>query len=955
MGVCIPASASLFTGWPASLVGIVPTVAALCTLVRCRIPYVRAAVLDDQLACLPARSCFFNSREISMLTSVVLLSLLAGDEMADAAAAKMPWKDVRPVTMVVMDSTTQKPIDKFSYTYKINTPTAKYDPGLAGPVAVQSNTGTFQLMAPESCEIELVISGENILGGFGTWKTYDLTSANKLRRIEVLVGTGVVITGTVVDARTGKPVAGALVSPIIFTPPLFEPDRNRAVKTDTAGKFSVSGVEYDLGVNVWHSDYLEFNHDGFKKTGRKIGENLYGTEIQLEAGERLVGVVRDSNGSPLAGVKVSDGASKETQTGQDGSFVLASPRKWGGEGTYNLFFEKDGYLSQDTHPRSAEPNGFSVVLQPVPVLAGQVLDPQGKPLNDYFVAAGATLEPRSWSCSSKQVHDPAGHFSLPVGTDRDYGQTGKVWIGVKAAGYAFWESTVAVEDLRQPVTARLVPGVTVRGSLAGPKRPSEKITAMLLPVRIHDEDFTRETSYRQELGRMAADVADGGEFHFEHIGPGNYVLGISGPTISPISTTILVTNSDLDAGSLAPRGRGSIAGIIYQDKMICEGDKCRLDEKRGPWPFAEGHISFQDSAGRSNDEDFRHLEPIQFKADESGRFRVDGVPVGMVSVEIPYQITADVIGAHVRRAQIAEGKTTDVRFFDTSGQWEVLCQIQVGDGSAAQFSSGTGMGAQRKVENVTTRPPIFEVKLDPIGEALASFEARDWIEPDARRQMLLRDVHPGKYHLTINDGPMNRGLYGSLYEVDVEAQEGKTGWTIPLGAGCITGAVQWSNPPRYMVNVIAVGKQPGIVRNAYCDGQGNFCVRYLPEDDYLLWAHDDQAGWRAMPGVTVRSNMTDIGSHPLATGGVITGKVPPRLQRAAGVTVVATDSHGVAIEDPHGWDPIDDHFRISSLWPEKWIVTLKRGGRVEARQTVTLQGIETVTADLVDVKAAEKQ
>ena len=178
---------------------------------------------------------------------------------------------------------------------------------------------------------------------------------------------------------------------------------------------------------------------------------------------------------------------------------------------------------------------------------------------------------------------------------------------------------------------------------------------------------------------------------------------------------------------------------------------------------------------------------------------------------------------------------------------------------------------------------------------------------------------------------------------------------IPLGAGCITGAVQWSNPPRYMVNVIAVGKQPGIVRNAYCDGQGNFCVRYLPEDDYLLWAHDDQAGWRAMPGVTVRSNMTDIGSHPLATGGVITGKVPPRLQRAAGVTVVATDSHGVAIEDPHGWDPIDDHFRISSLWPEKWIVTLKRGGRVEARQTVTLQGIETVTADLVDVKAAEKQ
>jgi hypothetical protein len=911
---------------------------------------VRSCPMTGQLDYPPA-NFFFKQREPAMLASLALLSLLAAADAADAAAAKMPWKDVRPVTMVVLDSNTQMPIRKFSYTYKINTPTAKYDPGLAGPVTVQSDIGTFQLMAPESCEIELVVTGENIIGGFGTWRTYDLTSANKLRRIEVLVRTGVVITGTVVDARAGKPIAGALVSPIIFTPPLFTPDRNRAVKTDTAGKFTVSGVEYDMGVNVWHSEYLEFNHGGFEK----IGENLYATEIRLETGERLVGVVREPGGRPLAGVKVSDGADKETQTGKDGSFVLASPRKWGGEDTYNLSFEKDGYLSQDQHPRSAEPEGFSVVLQPVPVLAGQVLDPQGKPLDDYFVAAGVTLEPQSWRCSSKQVHDPAGRFSLPVRTDRDYEHTGKVWIGVKAAGYAFWDTTVEIEGLRQPVTARLVPGVTVRGSLASPKRPSEKVTATLLPVRIHKEDFTRETSYRQELGRMEAVVAAGGEFHFEHVGPGTYVLAIAGPAISPMSTSIVVASSDLDAGRFALRGRGSIAGIIYEGKMICEGDKCRLDEKRGPWPFAEGHISFQDSAGRSNSGDFRHLEPIPFKADEGGRFCVDGVPVGMVSVEIPHHITADIIGAHVRRALVLEGRKTDVRFFDTSGQWEALCQFQVGDGSTAQFSSGTGLGARRKVENVTTRPPMFEVQLHPIGEIPASFEAHDWAEPDPRRQILLRDVHPGKYRLTVNDWLMSRGLYGSLYEAAVEAKEGKTVWTIPLGAGCITGAVQWSKPYRYMVHVIAVGKRSGTVRNAYCDDQGNFCLRYLPEDDYMLRAHDDQAGWCAMPGVTVRNNITDIGSHKLAAGGTISGKVPPRLQGDAAVTVVATDAHGIAIEDPHGWDPIGDRFRISSLWPARWVVTLKRGDHAIARQTVTLQGTETVTAELAKAKETEKQ
>jgi hypothetical protein len=443
---------------------------------------------------------------------------------------------------------------------------------------------------------------------------------------------------------------------------------------------------------------------------------------------------------------------------------------------------------------------------------------------------------------------------------------------------------------------------------------------------------------------METAVAAGGKFHFEHVGPGTYVLGIAGPAISPISTAILVTGSDLDAGSFALRGHGSIAGIVYQDKMICEGDKCRLDEKRGPWPFAEGHISFQDSAGRSNSEDFRHLKPIPFKADEGGRFCVDGVPVGMVSVEIPHHITADIIGAHVRRAMVLEGKKTDVRFFDTSGQWEAVCQFQVGDGSTAQFSSGTGLGARRKVENVTTRPPMFEVQLHPIGEIPASFEAHDGTEPGARRQILLRDVHPGKYRLTVNDWLMSSGLYGSLYEAAVEAKEGKTVWPIPLGAGCITGVVQWSKPYRYMVHVIAVGKRAGTVRNAYCDNQGNFCVRYLPEDDYMLRAHDDQAGWCAMPGVTVRNNITDIGTHKLAAGGTISGKMPPRLQGDATVTVVATESHGIAIEAP---EALGDSFTISNLWPDKWTVALKRGSETLGKQAVNLQRTETVTAELV--------
>ena len=174
-----------------------------------------------------------------------------------------------PVAMVVLDRDTREPITKFTYTYRIGTPEAEYDPMLVRPIEVDSDDGTFFLVAPESCEIEMRIEGEAILGGFGTWRGYALGADNKERRIEVLVETGAIVKGVVVDARTGNPIEGALVSPVIFMPPLFSPDRDRAVKTDVKGEFTIRGVDDDLGINVWHPDYLEFNRHGFARAGEK--------------------------------------------------------------------------------------------------------------------------------------------------------------------------------------------------------------------------------------------------------------------------------------------------------------------------------------------------------------------------------------------------------------------------------------------------------------------------------------------------------------------------------------------------------------------------------------------------------------------------------------------------------------------------------------------------------------
>ncbi len=65
------------------------------------------------------------------------------------------------------------------------------------------------------------------------------------------------------------------------------------------------------------------------------------------------------------------------------------------------------------------------------------------------------------------------------------------------------------------ITVQLKAGVTVRGSIEATKNARKnpaQIVAEFLPVRLHPEDFTRENSQRQELGRIQNAVDDRGGF-----------------------------------------------------------------------------------------------------------------------------------------------------------------------------------------------------------------------------------------------------------------------------------------------------------------------------------------------------------------------------------------------------------------------------------------------------------
>jgi hypothetical protein len=404
------------------------------------------------------------------------------------------------------------------------------------------------------------------------------------------------------------------------------------------------------------------------------------------------------------------------------------------------------------------------------------------------------------------------------------------------------------------------------------------------------------------------------------------------------------TNGAQGADREPPR-RGSVFGVAFQPQEIYEGGKYRLDPKRGPWGFTDGTILPADGCCGSHPNMPNSFEPIRFKADAQGRFRVDHVPVGRVAVNFE-RGGGDIISTFSRIAYVLDRQSTEVRFFEPSDAWNVTGQFVIGDGSQAQFLSGTGMGAERKVVNVTPNEPMFRVDLEPKADTPVSFCEPGWYELHGQPRIVLQDVHPGKYHAVIGDFLGSIGFRGALTEQDMDVKPGRATFTVPLGAGCVTGAVQWSKQFRYMVHVMAIGKKSHAFRHARCDNEGNFCVRYLDPDDYVLFAHDFDAAWCRIGEVAVANNISDVGTHKLVPGGAITVHLPFSIMRERCVTVVATDPQGFAIDWPAGSkESVATRFTVSSLWPGKWTVTVRNCGKQLAVKTAVLRGTETASCD----------
>ena len=374
------------------------------------------------------------------------------------------------------------------------------------------------------------------------------------------------LTGSV-HGPDGKPVEGALV----LYRPLAASSRELAAmtRTDAEGRFR---AELKTAGPV----YVRVTAKGL--AGRSFEKVQPGSPLAvvLDRGQTIEGSVRDATGQPLARVRVTaspalgvavsnwdtDKQSIEARTDDRGHFRLEGV----GAGLYSLSATAHGFGS--ARKGNVRPGAtVNLIARAGGWLAGQVSDPQGRPLKGALVRA--ELEPQFWGASTVETTDAEGRFELP-GLD-----PGNYTVAVRHADFAPGVvSGVAVDaEGRSDLTITLAAGAAVTGRLVdSEERP--------LAGRVAAQELAGQPMPRSLVELLRADAGPDGRFRIERVPPGSFALGAMAPRytgrrveaeVSGREAVIDVGDIALEPG-LAIRGRvRTSSGASVPDAQITTG------------------------------------------------------------------------------------------------------------------------------------------------------------------------------------------------------------------------------------------------------------------------------------------------------------------------------------------------------------------------------------------------
>ncbi|MEO1695954.1 MAG: sigma-70 family RNA polymerase sigma factor [Planctomycetota bacterium] len=200
---------------------------------------------------------------------------------------------------------------------------------------------------------------------------------------------------------------------------LGDPEANPAAREALVARAGAADVEADTARSQGALDALAAGP-------ARAAQESDGDGANAAESLRLIGVVVDTDGRPVAGASVRAGDVEPAVTGADGRFELPAPAA--GRVTAALEWTAPGYvLGEDTRTlrrTEASLDAGTLVLDRAAELAGNVLDAAGLPVNGAELRledlGGATFETRSIAASGAPlaVSAGAGSFTLakvPVG------------------------------------------------------------------------------------------------------------------------------------------------------------------------------------------------------------------------------------------------------------------------------------------------------------------------------------------------------------------------------------------------------------------------------------------------------------------------------------------------------------------------------------------------------------
>jgi len=662
------------------------------------------------------------------------------------------------------------------------------------------------------------------------------------------------VTGTVIDEKTRRPIAGVRVSASIGGFAFRGRAPSRRARTDAKGKFRVGGLATrSYAVKASKADYLSSTMHGIAASVSSPGS----VSIALQRAASIVGRVTDETGAPVAGARVrlardmgvrammragSPAALLGRQgvtSGPDGSFRL---RRLAPEKNLTLEAGKAGYVPAKRYGVTLKAGevvkDVALVVKRGLEARGRVVDAAGQPI------AGAEVRVSRPEGGGGQFVFQIGGMGSREKPDASSGADGLFRVGGLEPG----EYALAVS--REGYAPKRVPSVTVQAE--GPN----EWPAIVLSPGVAVAGFVRNGKGEPVVGAQIGAFGDGagprqtttdpeGRFRLEGFGSDRAVmLNIRADGYGSLQRRVTPPAEDL---TLVLKTTGVIRGRVEDsatNRPVSEFTASYAESRGG---FAGG---VRIVMGGPNEKVFQSSD---------GSFELTDVPPGKWNVKAS---SAGYRPAEVSGIEIGEGETKEAVVLSLKKGAVVTGRVldpRRGTGvSNASVSWGEGSGAAG------------------IGPGQAAM-ARMWgegnaVTTDADGRYRVEGLPSGKITLTAE----HPEFLDVSRQVEVE-EEASVDLTLSLGgsiAGTVVGRDGRTPVPGAQVLLGGQGLSFGMGEEpARTDGAGNFLFEHLKAGRYRLSARSGAGSAPPKEVVLAESQRQDGVLLEMAAGALVRGTV----------------------------------------------------------------------------------